>query len=114
MHEASIALSVLDIATENCRKAGYSRIESIRLRIGRASGVMPDALIFAFDAAKTDTIAEKATVIIDEILVGGCCNNCGKDFITEEIYVLCCPECKGLSFKINTGRELEIIDIEVS
>ena len=45
MHEASIAQSVLDIAGENCKKAGYSRIDSIRLRIGRASGVMTEALL---------------------------------------------------------------------
>lgn len=114
MHEASIAQSVLDIAGENCKKAGYSRIDSIRLRIGRASGVMTDALLFAFDAIKIDTIAAGATVIIDEIPVGGICGNCGKDFITKEAYVLCCPECGGLSFKVNAGRELEILDMEVS
>jgi len=113
MHEVSIALSVLDIATENCRKAGYSRIESIRLRVGRASGVMTDALIFAFNAVKIDTIAAEANVIIDEIAVSGLCNSCGKDFTTEGAYVLCCPECGGLSFKMNTGRELEILDMEV-
>lgn len=114
MHEASIAQSVLDIAGENCKKAGYGRIDSIRLRIGRASGVMTDALLFAFDAIKIDTIAAGATVIIDEIPVGGFCNSCGKDFLTEEAYILCCPECGGLSFKVNTGRELEILDMEVS
>lgn len=114
MHEASIALNVIEIAAENCRKAGYSRIDSIRLRIGRASGVMTDALLFAFDALKIDTIAAGATVIIDEIPVSGICGNCGKDFITKEVYVLCCPECGGLSFKVNTGRELEILDMEVT
>lgn len=114
MHEVSVALSVLDIAAENCKKAGYGRIDSIRLKIGRASGVMTDALLFAFEAIKIDTIAAGATVIIDEIPVGGSCAGCGKDFVTEEAYVFCCPECGGLSFKVNTGRELEIIDMEVS
>lgn len=114
MHEASIALNVIEIAAENCRKAGYSRIDSIRLRIGMASGVMTDAILFAFDALKIDTIAAGATVIIDEIPVSGICGNCGKDFITKEAYILCCPECGGLSFKVNTGRELEILDMEVS
>lgn len=114
MHEASIALNVIEIAAKNCRKAGYGRIDSIKLRIGRASGIMPDALLFAFDALKIDTIAEKATVMIDEIPVGGLCGSCGKDFVTEEAYVLCCPECGSASFKINTGRELEIVDMEVA
>jgi len=115
MHEASIALNVLDIAAENCRKAGYLKVESIRLRIGRASGIMTDALLFAFEALKIDTIAAGAVVIIDEIPVGGVCDSCGKDFIAGgERYVLCCPECGSASFKINAGRELEIVDMEVS
>jgi len=113
MHEASIAQSVLDIAVDNCRKAGYTRIESIRLKIGRASGIMPDALFFAFNALKTDTIAAEASVLIDEIPVSGFCNICGKDFVTEEKFILHCPECSGTSFNIKTGRELEIIDMEV-
>jgi len=113
MHEASIALNILDIAADNCRKAGYNRIESIRLRIGRASGIMTDSLLFAFNALKADTIASEAGVIIDEIPVGGICDKCGKDFITEEKYVLCCPECGSTSFNIKTGRELEIADMEV-
>jgi len=113
MHEASIAQNMLEIAEENCKKAGYSRIESIRLRIGRASGIMPDALLFAFDAVKIDTIADKATVIIDEVPVSGLCSNCSKEFVTENAYVLCCPECGSNSFKTKTGRELEIVDMEV-
>jgi hydrogenase nickel incorporation protein HypA/HybF len=113
MHEVSIALNILEIATENCRKAGYERIESIRVKIGRASGIMPDALLFAFDAVKIDTIASEAVIIIDEVSVGGLCSNCGKDFVTEEKYVLCCPKCGGSSFKIKAGRELEIMDMEV-
>lgn len=113
MHEVSIALNVLDIAIDNCRKSGYDRIESIRLKIGRAAGIMPDALVFAFDAVKTDTLAEKATIIIDHAPVGGSCNTCKKNFVSEETYVLCCPECGSNSFRINSGRELEIIDMEV-
>ncbi len=113
MHEASIALNVLDIAAEKCSESGYKRIETIRLKIGRASGVMPDALVFAFNAAKINTIAENAKVIIDEVPVSGLCNSCGRNFVTEDAYVLCCPECGGLSFKVNTGRELEIVDMEV-
>ena len=60
MHEASIALSVLEIAVDKCRKAGYNRIELIRLKIGRASGIMPGLPPLAFNAVKTDTIAAKA------------------------------------------------------
>ncbi len=65
MHEVSIAQSLLKIAVDNCKKEGYKGIEIIKVKIGRASGIMPDALSFAFDAVKIGTIAEKATLNID-------------------------------------------------
>ena len=59
MHEASIALSVLEIAVDNCRKAGYNRIESIRLKIGRASGIMTDALLLHSMPSKQTQLRQK-------------------------------------------------------
>lgn len=114
MHEASIAVSVLEIASEKCKSKGYNKIDLIRLRIGRASGIMTDALLFALNAIKVDTIAEQARVIIDEVPVGGSCNVCKKDFNSPEIFVFSCPECGSKSFRITKGRELEIVDMEVS
>lgn len=114
MHEASIALSLIEIITEKCRKDGFSRIESVNIRIGRASGVMPDALLFAFDAIKADSSAHNALLKIEEVPVSGRCNDCGRDFAVEEEYALSCPLCGGGSFNIISGRELDIIDMEVS
>lgn len=113
MHEASIALSILDIAEEHCRKAGYSTIQSIAVDIGSASGVLPDALAMAFDIVKTDTIARNASLIINEIPLGGRCMECSRDFTTEEAFLLKCPNCGGRDFKLTSGRELEVKGIEV-
>lgn len=114
MHEVSIALSLLEIATKECRKSGNSIIESINIRIGRASGIMSDALLFAFDAVKADSIARNASLNIEEVPVGGHCSDCGELFTVDEEYVLCCPRCRGGSFEITAGREMDIIDMEVS
>lgn len=114
MHEASIALDLLDIATEHCRKSGYSKIDSINLKIGRASGVMPDALIFSFDAIKKDSFADGALLNIDEVPVSGVCRECSSKFTVDEEYVLSCPVCKSNKFNIVSGREMDIIDMEVS
>lgn len=113
MHEASIALNVLDIAEENCKKAGRSRIDLIRLRIGRASNILPDALAFAFNALKSDTIAKDAELLIDVVPLSGSCKACGCDFKTEESYILNCPLCGSDSFVIKEGYEMQIVDIEV-
>jgi len=113
MHEVSIALSLLEIATESCQREGYSRIESIKVKIGRASGVMPEALLFAFDAVKIGTIAEKAILMIEEVPISGFCNNCQSNFSVEEQYILSCPRCGDIFIRLETGRELNIDEIEV-
>jgi hydrogenase nickel incorporation protein HypA/HybF len=114
MHEASIALSLLEIAAGECNKNGYGRIDSINVKVGRASGIMPEALLFAFDAIKEDSIAQGAVLHIEEVPVSGRCGDCGKEFTVEEEYVLRCPVCGGSSFAVTAGREMDIIDMEVS
>jgi hydrogenase nickel incorporation protein HypA/HybF len=52
MHELSIMQSALDQVLEKARQAGASRVHAIRLRIGALSGVVPDALQFAFEATR--------------------------------------------------------------
>jgi hydrogenase nickel incorporation protein HypA/HybF len=114
MHEVSIALDLLRIVSEQCRKGGFERIDSINLKIGRASGIMPDALLFAFDVVKEGSPAGGAKLNIEEVPVSGHCKDCGKNFIVEENYVLNCPFCGGTEFVVTGGRELDIIDMEVS
>jgi hydrogenase nickel incorporation protein HypA/HybF len=114
MHEASIVLSLLDTLTDRCREEGYGSIESIRLRIGMASGIMPEAIDFAFQAAKTDTIARDAQLYIEMVPVGGSCSDCRKVFEVSEAYVIKCPLCGSPSFKIEKGYELDIVEMEVN
>lgn len=114
MHEVSIALNLLEIVSDQCRKNGYNVIESINVRIGKASGIMPDALAFAFDAVKQDYPARNASLMIDIVPLTGQCHDCKNYFTSESDFVLHCPECQGTSFTITAGREMDIIDMEVS
>ena len=114
MHELSIAQNIIEIISEQCSKNGYVQIDSVNIRIGRASGVMPDALLFAFDAIKVDTMARDAALHIEEVPVTGLCRDCESSFIVEEEYILFCPHCKGNSFHMTAGREMDILDMEVS
>ncbi len=113
MHEVSIAQSILDIAITECRKAEYKRINSISLRIGKVSGVKVQSLLFAFDIIKIDTIAQGATLICEEVPVAGYCPECHNNFEVATELILACPECGGTRFKINGGRELDIVEIDV-
>ena len=113
MHEASIALSVLETVSDLCQQEGYNSIESVRLRVGRAAGILPDALLFAFDIAKAGTIASRAELVIEYISLGGVCSDCGSNFASEERYIFACPVCKSSAIKITQGDEMQIIDMEV-
>jgi hydrogenase nickel incorporation protein HypA/HybF len=112
MHELSIALSVLDIVRTAAAESGLARVGLVRLRIGRASGVQPDSLRFAFDCSKEGTVAEGAALEIEEVPVGGRCESCDSDFTSAEPYVLACPLCGGGSFRVTAGDELHVLDLE--
>jgi hydrogenase nickel incorporation protein HypA/HybF len=113
MHEVSIAESLLDIALRECTGKGFSEIRSITVRIGKASGIMPEALLFAFEAVRLDTAAHAATLTIEEVPVAGHCHVCETDFSVAEKYVFNCPNCGGTSFTVFSGRELDIREMEV-
>ena len=114
MHEASIAISLIETVSDLCRQEGYCSIEKVRLKVGKASGILPDALLFAFDVAKAGTIAEKAELDIEFVLLGGVCCDCGSEFESEERYIFSCPACQSKTIKITRGDEMQIIDMEVN
>lgn len=114
MHEASIAISLIGTVSDLCQQEGYSSIESVRLKVGRAAGILPDALLFAFDVAKAGTRANNAKLIIEYVALGGFCCDCGSQFESEERYIFFCPDCKSSAIKITRGDEMQIIDMEVN
>lgn len=114
MHEASIAENILEIAIKECLENGYGRIERITVEIGLLNAINRDSLLFAFNASKRETIAEKAELEIIERAVSGYCHECKRRFTVEEFFITACPFCNGTDFIINQGRELNIIEMEVA
>ena len=114
MHEASIAISLIETVTDICRQEGYESIEAVRIKVGKAAGILPDALLFAFDFAKSGTPADKAELVIEYVLLGGTCNECGLEFESEERYIFCCPGCKSTAIRITRGDEMQIVDMDVN
>ena len=65
MHELSIAEELLQIITNKASQVGIRKIEQINLKIGEFSGILPDALIFAFELISKDTMMEGARIEIE-------------------------------------------------
>ena len=66
MHELSIAEELLQIITEKAAQVGIGKIEQINLKIGEFSGILPDALVFAFEMLSKDTITDGARIEIEQ------------------------------------------------
>lgn len=114
MHESSLAHSIIEIIGEQCSEQGCTTVDALTVRLGKATGVMPEALQFAFDALKEQTNAGDARLTIELVPVGGSCNSCKKEFDVPEVqYVFSCPLCGSDQFEISRGREMEISEMEM-
>ena len=65
MHESSIAHSILEIVDEQCREQACASVHAITVRLGKATGVMPEALQSAFDTLKENTVARNAVLTLE-------------------------------------------------
>jgi hydrogenase nickel incorporation protein HypA/HybF len=115
MHESSLAINIIDIAQTQCRERGCKSVDSVTVRLGKASGVLPESLEFAFNALKENTIASSAKLLFEIVPVGGTCRSCKKEFAAHDApYVLACPYCGSTEFEITKGREMEIVSLEIN
>lgn len=113
MHELSIVLGIVDLATKEFEKAEASVVEKIELEIGKLSGVEPLALDFAWPEATRNTVLENAERYIDYIPGKAKCLDCNHIFDIENIYDEC-PECQSYFKDIFRGKELKVKAIIVS
>lgn len=104
--------STLDLALDQARQAGASRVHAIRLRIGTLSGVIPDALQFAFEALADGTPAQGAQLIIEDVPARFWCTPCAREFAATRMFAEC-PNCHRPSADLRAGREMELASLEV-
>jgi len=113
MHEFSIMQAALEAAGEKTRAAGASQIHRITLRIGSLSGVVPEALRFAFDALKDQSLAAQADLEIVEVSAVAFCPACATEFAVTEINYEC-PRCHEPSGQLRCGKEMELAALEIT
>jgi hydrogenase nickel incorporation protein HypA/HybF len=105
--------SILALAEQTARAEGASCIHKVRLRIGRLSGVVPEALEGAFEVLREGTLASRGQLVIEETPAAGWCAPCKQEFETPEL-IWECPRCGTPSSEIRRGRELELASLEIS
>lgn len=113
MHELSIALSILDLVAEEAERRGEGRVAAIHLRLGPLSGVVKDALVSAYDLAREGTPLERANLLIEEVPLVAYCPTCDVPRALESPQLLGCPICGTATPEVVSGRELEVVALEI-
>jgi hydrogenase nickel incorporation protein HypA/HybF len=112
MHELSIALSLVDLATEEARRH-EGRVCTVHLRIGALAGVVPEALLASYEMACFETPLEGSRLVIEEVPVVVFCPRCEVARPLNSVQSFCCPECGTPTPQVEHGRELELVALEI-
>jgi hydrogenase nickel incorporation protein HypA/HybF len=113
MHELSVALEIISIASEAADDSGGGTVKVVRLRLGPLAGVDAQALIGAYAIAREGTMLAEAELVVDELPIVARCPHCRRDRVLQSILAICCPECGALDLRVVSGRELEVTTLEI-
>jgi hydrogenase nickel incorporation protein HypA/HybF len=112
MHELSIAVSMLDVAAEEAERLGVD-VVAIRLKLGPLSGVVKEALLSAFELARTQSAMPEASLVIEETPIIVFCPKCEAERPPVSIQEMVCSICGTPTPKVVSGREMEVVALEV-
>ena len=113
MHEMSITVNVISIVTDQMKKNGATKLNKLKVKVGRMTAVEPDSLRFCFEVCIKGTPIEGAILDIEEVPIMGRCDTCDSNFRMENYFISTCPDCGGAAADIVSGRELDIVSMEV-
>ena len=114
MHELSIALSIIEGASEEALQRGGAQVHAVHIRLGALSGVVKDALLFSYEIACAGTPLEGSQLVIEDVPVVVYCPKCAAEKTLETIQRFCCPSCGELTPDVISGKQLELIGLEIS
>ena len=114
MHEMGIAQQLVKIALDAIpEEMEHPVVEIVNLKIGKLASVVEHSLTFCFEIIAKDTPLENARLKIDIVPVRVQCEAC--DHIWEVTGpVFKCPLCGDGAVHLLTGREIEIISLELA
>ena len=103
----SVALNIIDIATEEAKKENAQKILELDLDIGTLAGIEFESLEFAMEISVKDTMLEYSKININKIVAKASCLDCKNEFDALNLFNNC-PECKSFNTKLIKGKELQV------
>jgi hydrogenase nickel incorporation protein HypA/HybF len=112
MHELAIAQNILEIVQQSVPEDQAAAVRQVRIRVGQLSGIVPDSLDFCFSVLVNETNMQQASLAIEQVLTVSECRSCAHRFQIEDLAFIC-PACKGTDLNLISGKELEVVEIEL-
>lgn len=112
MHELSIAQSILDTVIEEAENNQAKRVTAIHLRIGELTAIVEEALTFSFEILAENSLAEGAAIKVTTIPWTIRCSDCSNEYRVID-GLPTCPRCQRAGGETITGRELQILEMDI-
>lgn len=114
MHEWSLAASLINEAEAEARKRGAIKVHSVTVRVGILTGVVPELLERAFEAAAPGSLLGDARLVLEVEPALARCPSCGRESEFDD-FLLVCPACGGIGLKPLKGDGLYLthVDLEI-
>ena len=112
MHELSIAMGIVDAATEEAQRRGV-QVSAVHLRLGALSGVVKNALLFSYEIACQGTPLEGSRLMVEDVSVIVFCARCQQERPLPSVQLFVCPDCGAPTMDVRQGKELEVFALEV-
>ncbi len=113
MHELALSRSLVEMVDDYALRHRASRVKQINLRLGELSA-MTRALYFCFESVSKGTVCEGATLSIETVPLTVYCSHCDETKKPSGRYSFRCSDCGMPTPKVITGRELQLVSIELA
>ena len=113
MHELSIAEEIVNIVYQYVPNPEKSQVDSVKVCIGKLSNILPDSLMFCFEAITSESPLKGAKLEIIHVPVTITCNICDAESEIEPP-VFACPKCGSNQIKITGGTDMRVDSIELN
>jgi hydrogenase nickel incorporation protein HypA/HybF len=113
MHEALLAMRLVELASQAALQAGAKRVLALRVFCGALRGVAPAALMSAFEVAAVGTAVEGAVLEMHAETLAAFCTLCQQNFSPALGADWLCPSCGRAGSLLSVSRDVELKDITV-
>jgi hydrogenase nickel incorporation protein HypA/HybF len=106
-------MSILDIAEEQARLRGITRVLAVHLKVGALAGVLDEALSSAYELASEGSSLQGSKLVIEQVPITVYCPTCKQQRPVVSVQQICCRVCGTHCPQVISGRELQIAAMEV-